>query len=161
MKKLAAQAQSLQRDLPSFECQETGLSQVLKKGKVKQQVRFVADLRVERGTDARLHERARVTQVNGKPLKGRFEPPFMVQGGFGPVAGFLFAGDCRPASCFTLSSVPQGGRIDFRQPPEMFDRPQCMETGPPRGLCCWTMRVIAAHLERTSPPEYAPSSCAW
>ena len=151
LEQLGAQAQSLQNDLPSFTCKETGLSQELKKGKVKEQVRFVADLRVERAAGGRLDEQLEVTEVNGKPYtRGKFEPPFMVKGGFGESLFFFLPGT---QACFQYSMGV--GRIDFASPPGTFDRPQCTNTGAPSGFALLDQVGNATHLERRVDPEFA------
>lgn len=149
LEKLGAAAQSLQRDLPSFECTETGLSQALKKGKVKEQVRFVATVRVKRA-EGRLDEELAVTEVNGKPPRDRFDPPFMVGGGFGE-ALFFFLPETQACFQYTLSA----GRIDFVSPPGTFDRPQCRHTGAPDGFALLDDAGNATHLERQVPHEFA------
>jgi hypothetical protein len=152
LKKLGAAALSLQRDLPSFECTETALSQSLKKDKVKQEVRFVADLRVERVEGGRLNERLQVSAVNGKPYSGgTFEPPFMVKGGFGESL-FFFLPAMRTCFKYTLSD----GRIDFVSPPGTFNRPECRNTGAPSGMALLDDAGNALHLERQVRPELAP-----
>jgi hypothetical protein len=158
LEKLGAAAQSLQRDLPSFTCTETGLSQALKKGKVKEQVRFVAEVRVERAAGGRLDEELAVTEVNGKRPRDRFDPPFMVGGGFGESLFYFL-----PATqaCFqdTLSSIQNDtqsqGRIDFVSPPGTFERPLCRHTGAPDGFVLLNGAGNPMHLERRVPHEFA------
>jgi hypothetical protein len=157
LKQLGAAAQSLQRDLPSFTCTETGLSQALKKGKVKEQVRFVAEVRVERAEGGRLDEELQVSEVNGKRPRDRFEPPFMVGGGFGESLFYFLPGTQR---CFeySLSSSQNNtkpGRIDFVSPPGTFDRPECTEKGAPKGFVLIDGSGNPMHLERQVPAEYA------
>jgi hypothetical protein len=148
--RLGAAAQSLRQDLPSFECTETGLSQAIKKDKVKEQVRFVAEVRVERGASGRLNEQLDVSEVNGKPYKRKFEPPFMVRGGFGE-ALFFFLPETQACFQYTLSA----GRIDFVSPPGTFDRVQCRHTGAPNGFAQLDDAGNATHLERQVPHEFA------
>ena len=150
LKKLGAAALSLQRDLPSFTCTETGLSQALKKGKVKEQVRFVAEVRVERAAGGRLGEELEVSEVNGKRPRDRFDPPFMVGGGFGESL-FFFLPTTQACFHYSLSA----GRIDFESPPGTFDRPQCTNTGAPKGFALLDDAGNATHLERQVPHEYA------
>jgi hypothetical protein len=152
LKKLGTVAQSLQRDLPSFTCMETGLSQALKKGKVKDQVRFVAEVRVERGARGRLDEELKVSEVNGKTFKGNFEPPFMVRGGFGEALFFFL-----PATqaCFQYTLSQNQGRIDFVSPAGTFERPQCAHTGAPDGFALLDDGGNVTHLERKAPHEFA------
>jgi hypothetical protein len=149
--RLGEAALSLQHDLPSFACTETGLSEVIRKNKVKQHVQFVAGLRVERNDEGRLMEHLDVTQVNGKPFSGRgFHPPFMVQGGFGESL-FFFLPTTQACFNFRLGQ----GRIEFDSPPGTFDRPECTETGAPRGFALLDDDGNATHLERQVLEEYA------
>jgi hypothetical protein len=150
LKQLGAAALSLQRDLPSFTCTETGLSQALKKGKVKAQVRFVAEVRVERAAGGRLDEELQVSEVDGKRPRDRFDPPFMVGGGFGESL-FFFLPTTQACFHYSLSA----GRIDFESPPGTFDRPQCTNTGAPKGFALLDDAGNATHLERQVPHEYA------
>jgi hypothetical protein len=153
LKKLGAAAESLQRDLPSFECTETGLSQAVKKDKVKEQVRFVATVRVKRA-EGRLDEELQVTELNGRPPKSRFDPPFMVGGGFGE-ALFFFLPETQACFQYMLSYSQNRGRIDFVSPPGTFDRPQCRHIGAPNGFALLDAQDNATHLERTVPHEFA------
>ena len=151
LQKLAATAQSLREDLPSFTCTETAVSQAIKKSKVKEQVRFVAEVRVERTTAGRLDEQLQVTEVNGKPHSGgRFDPPFMVRGGFGESLFFFL-----PATqtCFRYSLSPD--RIDFESQPGSFDRDECRSMGGPRGFALLDDAGRVTHVERTVPPDLA------
>ena len=158
LEKLGVAAQSLQRDLPSFSCTETGLSQALKKGKVKAQVRFVAEVRVERAAGGRLDEELNVTEVNGKRPKDRFDPPFMVGGGFGESL-FYFLPATQGCFHYTLNSRQSAtqteGRIDFVSPPGTFDRSQCRHTGAPDGFVLEDGGGNPLHLERRVPHEFA------
>jgi hypothetical protein len=162
LKQLGAAALSLQRDLPSFTCTETGLSQALKKGKVKAQVRFVAEVRVERAAGGRLDEELQVSEVDGKRPRDRFDPPFMVGGGFGESL-FYFLPATQGCFQYTLNAGQndtQGqrqnqGRIDFVSPLGTFDRPQCTEKGAPKGFVVIDDAGNPTHLERRVPPEYS------
>ena len=130
------------------------MSQALKKGKVKAQVRFVATVRVERAAAGRLGEELKVSEVNGKAFQGKFEPPFMVRGGFGEALFFFLPGT---QACFqySLSSGQSQGRIDFMSPPGTFDRPQCTHTGAPDGFALLDDAGNVTHLERKAPHEFA------
>jgi len=150
LEKLGVAAQSLQRDLPSFSCTETGLSQA--------QVRFVAEVRVERAAGGRLDEELNVTEVNGKRPKDRFDPPFMVGGGFGESL-FYFLPATQGCFHYTLNSRQSAtqteGRIDFVSPPGTFDRSQCRHTGAPDGFVLEDGGGNPLHLERRVPHEFA------
>jgi hypothetical protein len=151
LKRLAATAESLQHDLPSFSCRENGLSQVVKKGKVKTQVQFAGDLRVQRGPDGRLHERLQTTEVNGKPLSGNtFKRPIFVEGGFDESLDYFLPAE---QGCFHF--VGSAGRVDFQSPPGSFDRPACVDMGAPNGFVLLDSADRVTHIERTVPSEYA------
>jgi hypothetical protein len=151
LKRLAATAQSLQEDLPSFACEEKGLSQAIKKGKVKEHAEFVAEVRVQRSDAGRLVEHLDVTQVNGKPYSGRgFDPPFMVRGGFGESLFFFLP---VTQTCFHYAMA--GNRLDFDSPAGTFERRECGETGAPRGFVLLDGAGNVTHLERQVPAEFA------
>jgi hypothetical protein len=151
LKKLAATAQMLRDDLPSFTCQETAKSQLLKKNKVKEQVAFAGEVRVKRADEGRLLEQLNVTQVNGKPFAGGyFETPIKVEGGFGESL-FFFLPEIQPCFEFTLTS----GRLDFASRPEMLDRPGCDVAGTKRGFALLDADGNVTHMEREVPPETA------
>jgi hypothetical protein len=151
LKQLAATAQSLQHDLPSFTCNETALSQAIKKKKVKEQTPFSGELRVQRGGDGRLHERLAIREVNGKPYRGgRFEPPLMVEGGFDQTLDY-FLPDRQ--ACFRFSVGP--GRINFESTPGTIERPVCAEAGAPRGFALLDEAGNVTHVERQVPLELA------
>jgi hypothetical protein len=137
--------------LPSFTCTETGLSQALKKGKVKDQVRFVAIVQVKRAEERGLDEELEVSEVNGKLPRGSFDPPFMVGGGFAQSLGYFLP---ETQACFQFSLSK--GRIDFVSPPGMFDRPACKGGGAPDGFVLLDDAGNPTHLERRVPPEYVP-----
>jgi hypothetical protein len=151
LKQLAATAQSLQHDLPSFTCNESGLSQAIKKKKVKAQTRFAGELRVQRGQDGRLHERLDVTEVNGKPYRGgRFEPPFMVEGGFDQTLDYFLP---ERQACLRFSAGP--GRIDFESAPGAANLHGCAEAGAPRGFALLDEGGNVTHVERRVALELA------
>jgi hypothetical protein len=151
LRHLAALAQALQHDLPSFSCQESALSQTIRKKKVRAQVRFAGELRVEREDDGRLHEQLQVSEVNGKPHSGdNFARPIMVEGGFDASLDF-FLPERQPCFHFTLGD----GRVDFESPPGTIKRPGCEETGAPRGFVLFDGDGNVTHIERDVPAEYA------
>jgi len=148
---LAATAESLQHDLPSFSCRETGFSQVIKKSKVTTQVQFAGDLRVQRGADGRLHERLQTTEVNGKPFSGAsFKRPIFVEGGFDESLDYFLPAE---QTCFRFAASP--GRVTFDSPPGSFDRPACVDMGAPSGFAQLEDAGRVVHIERTVPSEYA------
>jgi hypothetical protein len=151
LKQLAATSESLQRDLPDFTCEEKGLSQAIKKNKVKEHAEFVADLRVERSGAGRLVEHLQIKEVDGKPFTGRgFYPPFMVEGGFGESLFFFLP---TMQTCFNFTM--EGNRIDFGSPPGTFERTECGESGAPRGFVLLDAAGNVRHLERQVPAAFA------
>jgi hypothetical protein len=151
LKKLAGVAEMLRDDLPSFTCQETAKSQLLKKNKVKQQVEFGGEVRVERVEGRRLLEQLQVTQLNGKPFAGgSVKAPIMVQGGFGESL-FFFLPEIQP--CFDFTLAP--GRIDFETRPGMLDRTGCDVAGTRHGFVLLDGEGGVTHLERQVAPEIA------
>lgn len=154
LQQLGATAQSLQQNLPSFTCTQSAVSQAIKKGKVKQQVRFVAKVQVERTADVRLSEQLQVIEVNGKPYPGvRFEPPFMVKGGFGSSL-LYFLPATQACFRFSLSQTGSQSRISFDSLPGSFERPECQPMGLPRGFVLLDDAGRPTHVERTVPPEF-------
>jgi len=151
LKKLATTAQMLRDDLPSFTCQETAKSQLLRKKKVKEQVQYSGEVRVERVEQRRLMEQLQVTQVNGKPFAGgAFRAPMKVQGGFGESL-FFFLPEIQPCFDFTLT----GGRLDFATRPQMLERPGCDVAGTRHGIALLDADGNITHMEREVPPETA------
>jgi hypothetical protein len=151
LKKLAGVAQMLRDDLPSFTCQETAKSQLLKKNKVKQQVQIVGEVRVQRVEERRLQEELKIAQVNGKPFAGgSVKAPVMVQGGFGESL-FFFLPEIQPCFDFTLT----GARLEFATRPGMLGQPGCDVAGTLRGFALLDGEGNIVHMEREVPPEIA------
>lgn len=151
LKKLAGVAEMLRDDLPSFTCQETAKSQLIKKKKVKQQVQIVGEVRVQRVEERRLQEELKVAQVNGKPFAGGgIKAPVMVQGGFGESL-FFFLPEIQPCFDFTLT----GARLEFATRREMLGRPGCDVAGTLRGFALLDADGNITHMEREVPPEIA------
>jgi len=142
--RLGAEAESLHKDLPNFACKETAVSQILKKKKVKTEVRFSADLRVRRG-NGRSDETSHYTEVNGKPFEG-VEPraPFMVEGGFDQALDYF-----RPFTqrCYVYTLKP--GRVDFESTPRSSEDPVCEGRGSSRGFALLNDDGGVTHVERT------------
>lgn len=160
--KLAASADLLHTDLPGFACTETATSQAIKKNKrnpqkdkVTAEVRFVAQVRAERGEDGRLNESLTLREVNGKPASGgRFDPPIMVEGGFDQSLDFFLSAR-QWCFNFTLSWPLNQGRIEFVSQPGSFDQAACGEMGAPNGFALFDADGNVTHLERHVPSEHA------
>jgi hypothetical protein len=151
LKKLAGVAEMLRDDLPSFTCQETAKSQLLKKKKVKEQVQIAGEVRVQRVEGRRLLEQLNIAQVNGKPFAGgSVKAPIMVQGGFGESL-FFFLPEIQPCFEFTLTA----GRLDFVSRPEMLERTGCDVAGTRHGFALLNAEGNVTHMEREVPAETA------
>jgi hypothetical protein len=109
LSKLAGDAQLLQHDLPSITCKETVLSQLMKKSTIAQEVRLVAEVRVERNRSGDLTEHYDFQELNGSPYSGlQPKTPFFVEGAV--AEGILFfLPSAQSFFVFTLSP----GRIDY------------------------------------------------
>jgi len=143
LKKLAAASDALLHDLPSITCKETALSQEIKKKKVKAQVRFAADLRVQRDEDGVTHEELNFTEANGKPTANRPPLPVMVLGGFD--RGLLFFAEVNQR-CFNYTLA--GDRIDFESLADPASREACQIIGDPKGFALLDAAGNVVHLER-------------
>lgn len=92
-----AYAREFREKLPSLECDELILSQRVKKGKVKWEVRIEAtlqELRDESGPDE-FKDRRIFNSVDGKPPKKRFKLPYFVHSAFSN--GLGMTGEPKPA----------------------------------------------------------------
>lgn len=144
--RLGALAESLQHSLPSLTCVETGISEALRKGKVKRHVAFVANLRAIRNPGAGLHESFTLTQINGKPYtKPGYAFPYFAGEGF-ESATIYFWPRQQPCYLYTLSP----GRIDFQTIPDAASHPPCRAEGV-RGFALLDAAGNVTHVERTVP----------
>jgi hypothetical protein len=95
--------------LPSLSCDESIVSQQVKKGKVKKQVRAEGTMREIRteNSDDPFREQHDFKTVNGKPVKKLFPMPYFIQGGF---ANLIGVGHKELTGCFDyhLSLAPDG-----------------------------------------------------
>lgn len=76
--------------LPSLSCNESIVSQQMKNGKVKWQVRIegaMREIRTENPADP-FHEQHQFLTVNGRPAKKHFETPYFIRGGFANLIEF-------------------------------------------------------------------------
>lgn len=90
--RLYAYTADYRSSLPSLSCDESIISQRLKKGKVKSEVRIESTLRELRkpalDRDDPFTEEHTFRTVNGKPAKAEVKIPYFVQGGFANMVGF-------------------------------------------------------------------------
>jgi hypothetical protein len=143
LQRLGVVAEALDHSLPSLTCQESAVSERLKRGKVKQHVAFVASMRVLRVPGGPLHETFTLSTVNGKPYSGK-DPrfPFYTAGGFDAALTYFL-----PAhqACYRYSL--SDGRIDFETSPEFASHPQCRNDGV-HGFAVMNADGDVAHIER-------------
>jgi hypothetical protein len=144
--RLGAVAQSLEHSLPSITCVETGVSEALKKGKVKKQVQFAANLRAIRIPGAGLHESFTLTRINGKPYsKPGYSFPFYAGEAFDSAVVYF---QLSHQPCYIYSLSP--GRIDFQTAPGAGARLPCRDDGV-RGFALLDAAGDVTHVERTVP----------
>jgi len=144
LERLGAAAESLDHALPSFTCQETGVSQFLNGGKAKERDEFTATLRAKRAEDGALAETFEVTKLNGRPYTGRdFRFPFYVSGGFNRAMRYFAP---TQQACYRYSLSP--GRIDFETAADVASHPQCVDEGM-HGFALLDAEGDVTHLERT------------
>jgi hypothetical protein len=150
LQRLGVVAEALDHSLPSLTCQESAVSERLKRGKVKQHVAFTASMRAVRIPGGPLHETFALSTLNGKPYSGRNTPfPFYTAGGFDAAMAYFM-----PAhqACYRYSLSE--GRIDFETSPDFASHPQCRNDGV-RGFALMDAAGNVTHMERTVPLEVA------
>ena len=104
--RLYAYAREYRAKLPSFSCDESITSQAVRNGKVKKEVKIEGMLREIRdeGKKDPFRENHTFKSVNGQPAKAQFHIPFLVQGGFANMVGFVRE---ETAGCFDYHLVSQ------------------------------------------------------
>jgi hypothetical protein len=141
---LGRTAAALEHQLPSFTCQETGTSEVLRGKKVLNRVAFQAAVRVRPDQPPGSLETVTVTELNGAPYRGGDYPfAFYVSGGFGQ--GMRYFAPAQQA-CYVYTLRP--GRIDFVSAADLAGHPQCRDEGM-RGFALLDPAGEVTHLERT------------
>lgn len=144
---LAIAADDLQHHLPAFACTESFVSQEIRNGKVRTQVKGSGDLRVQLGPDGKLAEHFQVTEVNGHPST-KLRVPMFVSGGFQNVLG-IFQPDVQPCFDFTASA----NRIDFSSSPN--PTPACKGHSDVTGFAILDADGNILHLEHRIPVDIA------
>jgi hypothetical protein len=155
--RLQEQAVELGRELPSFTCDETVVSEELHGGRVRRRVDFTATLRLKRTGSGALAESYQYTSRNGTPFTGGgFSYPIYVEGGFDKAMGY-FTADARSCYRYWLAGDTLGGvggrgagRIDFASGPAAAERTGC-ETGL-QGFALFDAEGHITHLERRVDP---------
>jgi len=144
---LAVAAEDLRHHLPNFSCTESFISQELRNGKVRTQVKGTGDLRVQLGADGKLSEHFQVTEVNGRPAN-KLRVPMFVSGGFQNALD-LFEPDIQLCFDFTTSA----NRIDFGSSPN--PTPACKEHSDTTGFVIFDAAGNPRHLEHRVPVDIA------
>jgi hypothetical protein len=154
--------------LPSLSCDESIVSQEVKNGKVKWEVRIESTLReLRKGTPAAddhfpddpFNEQHDFHSVDGKPPKPKFRIPYFVQGGFANGVGFSYP---EHQACFdytiTVGELPGTVRVE-RTGRVNSGNPACAKVFP--GYHAVTIAEEATgrvlHAERTISEEEARS----
>jgi len=160
--RLYAYAREYRAKLPSLSCDESITSQIVKKGRVRKEMKIEATLQEVRDDSKSdpFTERHTFKTVDGHPPEAHFQIPFLIQGGFANGLGFM-----RPDSeaCFDYRLASQDGgatlRLDMVVKPGNAD-PNCKDV--PDGF--QKMVLVDAstgritHVERTISAEAAKRS---
>jgi hypothetical protein len=150
LNRLAAASEDLRQHLPSFTCRQSLISQELRGGKVKMEVRASGQLRVLRNSAGKPVERFEATERNGQTITpDKLRAPMYLNGGFANVLGY-FQNDVR--SCFRFSE--SGKRLDFESLAGA-GAPQCEKQSETRGFALFNDNGDITHVERTVPVEVA------
>jgi hypothetical protein len=127
VRQVIAYAQAYREHLPSLECDETMLSQWVKNGKVKWEVKIKATLRELRDEDepGGFKDYYTYKTVDGKPAKANFRTPYFVYNVF---ANSLGIGESSRPTCFDyrFATLDDGRTIQFNidSKPDVYD-PTC------------------------------------
>ena len=114
VRRVIAYVQAYREHLPSLECDETMLSQRVRNGKVKSEVRIKATLRELRDENepGGFKDNYTFKTVNGKPAKPNFKTPYFVYNVF---ANSLGIGESPRPACFDYSfaTLDDGRTLQF------------------------------------------------
>jgi hypothetical protein len=116
LQRITACVKQYRASLPSFEVDESAVSQRLKNGQVKSQVALEMTLREIRDPSDpdNFNDSYTFRLVNGKPPKGRFKLPYFVTGGFSNAIGFAQSGQ---DNCYDYRVQPgrdsETAQLDF------------------------------------------------
>jgi hypothetical protein len=151
LQKAADQAQVLATQLPSFSCTESGVSELLRDGRLKKQLPFTATIRALRSASGQINEVQTILTVNGKPVGKHPELPFNVHEAFTDVLSYV---DARAQSCFVYKLRPPSGdntRIDFESTGNYV--PACANLPGTTGFFLADTAGKVTHMERTVPAD--------
>ena len=157
--RLYAYAREYRAKVPSLSCNESIISQVLTKGKVKKTVKIETALRVIRddAISEPFKESRTYIKINGRRPRRDDTIPYLVQGGFANAIGFARE---ESKGCFDYGLVSQKGgatlRLDMALKPDQTDL-NCTEIpdGYRKTVLVDARSGRIAHVERTISPEAA------
>jgi hypothetical protein len=117
VRRVIAFAQAYREHLPSLECDETMLSQEVKNGKVKREVKIKATLRELRDENEPGGFRDDYTfkSVDGKPAKPNFRTPYLPYFVYNVFANSLGIGETPRPTCFNyrFATLDDGRTLQF------------------------------------------------
>jgi hypothetical protein len=150
LSRLALASDDLEHHLPSFACKEILLSQELRGGKVKKEVRAAGDLRVVRDADGKLNERFEATEQNGHPIRpDQLRLPMFVAGGFSNALDFL---QTSQQACYRFTLA--GDRLDYESDP-LSTTPGCAKHSETHGYTLLRDNGDISHVELRVPEDLA------
>lgn len=150
LEKLAVASDDLEQHLPSFACKENLVSQELREGKVKMEVRAAGELRVVRDADGKLNERFQATEQNGQPIRPeKLRLPIFVSGGFRNALDFLHPDE---QACFRFTLA--GDRLEFESG-LVAATAGCVRHTETRGFALLRDNGDIAHVELRVPEDLA------
>jgi len=144
LKHLSKTAEALQHSLPTFTCQETGISEWHSANRLGDHDDFSATLRAKRSPDGTLSESYELTRLNGRPFSSReFTFPYYVSGGFDRAMRYFLP---EQQVCYRYSL--SGNRLSFESLPDTSEHPQCHDAEL-QGMALLDANGDILHLERT------------
>ncbi len=162
IRRVIAYAEAYREHLPSLECDETMLSQDVKNGKVKWEVKIKATLRELRDEKEPGGFRDEYTfkTVDGKPAKPNFRTPYFVYNVF---ANSLGIGESPRPACFDyrFATLDDGRTLQFDidSKPGVRD-PACKKIPPDyhKMMLIDTASGAVRHVERSLSPQFADNT---
>lgn len=150
LKRLGDSAKELQHSLPSFTCEETGLSEWHFRGRTGDHDIFTATLRAKRTSEGTLSESYQLTHLNGRPFSsGEFTFPYYVSGGFERAMRY-FLPEQQVCYRYSLSN----NRLTFEPAPDVATHAECVNSGL-QGMALLDENGDILHLERRVPQQAA------
>jgi hypothetical protein len=159
VRKVIAYAQAYREHLPSLECDEAMLSQRVKKGKVKWEVRIKATLRELRDGNepGGFKDEYTFTSVDGRRAKPHFKTPYFVYNVF---ANSLGIGESPRSKCFDyrFTALDDGRTLQFNMDSKPGARdPSCTKIPDDyhKMMLIDAASGAVRHVERRISPQFA------